>query len=394
MSRTKHQGILVAMAALGALGAFTSCADRQAGGSTGVETTNGVMAILVHDSLDLPAVAARVVARPADWQEGEPLPVDSQLLEGRTDSAGRAVFPDLPAGPWRFEMSQGRWAAQFLGKPSSESVTNRIRLQRMGTLRGKVSPFVRVLLVGLRHSTVSDSSGAFRIDSLPPGTVDIRTPHDGARGYAGIPAAGTATAPTLRTDPPGITILDDFQDGDSRMRFAPVTGGGWWYVSAAAGMVVTPEGVTAGPYLGVLTDSVTKARTFRIQTRRDTAVNAWTELGFDLGSTRANLTGLEALLLRARGEGSWSLRIRTQDASGAVFLWQKSVRLDSTWTSWRLPADSLVYGKLAWDASAVATLTRTSSVSLQSLGEGWIEIDEIGIEGPSPDKIWPGVVMP
>lgn len=382
------------LAALAVLAAFVSCADRQAGGSTGVETTNGVMAILVHDSLDLPAVAARVVARPADWMEGDPLPVDSQLLEELTDSTGRAVFPDLPAGPWRFEMSQGRWAAQFLGKPSSESVTNRIRLQRMGTLRGKVSPFVRVVLVGLRHWASSDSSGSFRIDSLPPGTVDIRTPHDGARGYAGIPAAGTATAPVLRADPAGTTILDDFQDGDSRMRFAPVTGGGWWYVSAAPGMVVTPEGVTAGPYLGVITDSLTKARSFRIDTRRDTAANPWTELGFDLGSSRANFTGLQALTIRARGEGTWSLRIRTLDAAGAVFLWQKSLRLDTAWTSRKIPADSLVYGKLTWDATAVATLSRTTSVSLQSLGEGWIEIDELGIEGPSPDKIWPGVVMP
>lgn len=380
-------------AALSGMLALTSCADRLAGGSTGVETTNGVMAILVHDSLDLPALAARVVARPADWQEGQPLPTDSLLLEAYTDSTGKAIFRDLPPGPWRFEMSQGRWAAQFLVRPSSESVTNRIRLQRMGALRGTIAPFSRVLLVGLRHSTISDSSGAFRIDSLPAGIVDIRTPHDGARGYAGIPVAGSASAPVLRADPPGTTILDDFQDGDSRMRFAPVTGGGWWYVSAAPGMVVTPEGVGAGPYLGLLADSLTKARTFKIDTRRDTATNPWTELGFDLGSSPANFTGLQALTIRARGEGAWSLRIRTLDASGAVFLWQKPLRLDSAWTSWNIPADSLVYGKLRWDAAAVATLSRATSVSLQTLGEGWIEIDELGLEGPSPDKIWPGVVM-
>lgn len=381
-----------AVAGLVAL-ALTSCADRQAGGSTGVETTNGVMAILVHDSLDLPALAARVVARPADWQEGQPLPVDSLLLEASTDSTGKAVFRDLPAGPWRFEMSQGRWAAQFLVRPSSESVTNRIRLQRMGALRGTIAPFSRVLLVGLRHSAISDSTGAFRLDSLPPGTVDIRTPLDGARGYVNIPVAATVNAPVLRADPVGTTILDDFQDGDSRMRFAPVTGGGWWYVSAAAGMTVTPEGVTAGPYLAVLTDSVTKARTFRIEALRDTATNPWTELGFDLGSSRADLTGLGFVQARVRGSGIWSLRLRTLDAAGTVYLWQKSIRLDSSWTSWRVPVDSLVNGKLRWDAVAASTLSKTTSFSFQTLGEGWIELDEIGLEGPSPDKIWPGVVM-
>lgn len=384
------RAVLLASAGL----VLASCSERRAGGSTGVETTNGVMAILVHDSLDLPAIAARVVARPADWRNGEPLPTDSLLLEGTTDSTGKAVFDDLPAGAWRFEMIQGRWAAQFLGRSSSESVTNRIRLQRMGSLRGKVAPFSRVVLVGLRHSTVSDSMGDFRMDSLPSGTVDIRTPHDGARAYANIPVASTVNAPPLRTDPLGTTILDDFQDGDTRMRFAPVTGGGWWYVSAAAGMVITPEGVTTGPYLGVRTDSLTQERTFRIDTRRDTATNPWTEVGFDLGSSRANLTGLEALLLRARGAGTWSLRVRSLDGAGTVHLWQKSIRLDSAWTSWRLPVDSLVHGKLRWDAFAASTLARTTSLSLQSLEDGWIEFDEIGLDGPSPDNIWPGVVMP
>jgi len=378
---------ILSLLALGS--ALSGCADRTAGGSTGVETTNGLLAVAIHDSMGDPVSGALVRLRPAAWKPGTALPADSARLEGWTDSLGVARFEALGSGLWRGEARKSGWSVQFLDTSLPADRARTLPLHRMGSLVGRCAPRAFVVVTGLDHSTWADANGDFRMDSLPAGLVDLRTPEDGARVYASVAPGGVRRTSPMAADPAGGTLLDDFQDGDSRMRFGPATGGGWWYVAAGTGMAVSPAGSKDNPVLAVVTDSVTGARWFGLEARRDTATWPWWETGLDFGAG-ADLSTATAFVFRMRSTASMNLRLRCRQGDSLAG-WETILPARTSWTEVRIPVSQFRSNGAPPTASALA---RTAALAFQTTIDGRLEVDDVRIEGASPGRIWPGLVMP
>lgn len=381
------------MRSLGVLGMALSllgCADtRSAGGSTGVETTNGVLAVSVRDSAGSPLAGVLVRLRPASWKPGAALPSDSTQLEGWTDSLGVARFTALGSGLWRGEARGSGWSAQFLDTARPADRTRVLALQRMGSLVGRCAPRAFVVTAGLSHWTWADDHGDFRMDSLPSGLLDVRTPQDGARVYATVAAGASRKTAPMAADPADGTLVDDFQDGDSRTRFGAAAGGGWWYVSAGSGMTVLPAGSIGSPALAVATDSVTGNRWFGVDIRRDTAVWPWWETGLDFGPG-ADFSTATAIVLRIRSTAAVNLRLRCR-LGDSLAGWETSLPARPDWTEIRVPLSQL-RGKGA--PPTTSALARTAAIAFQTTLDGRLDVDDLRIEGVPPWRMWPGLVMP
>lgn len=378
---------LLAAIALGLV--LLGCADRTAGGSTGVETTNGVLAVAVLDTAGRPLGGASVRLRPASWKPGMALPADSASLEGWTDSLGVARFVAPSSGLWRGEARMSGWSVQFLDTTCPADRLRTLGLRRMGSVTGRAAPNSFVVATGLEHSTWSDDRGDFRLDSMPAGLVDLRTPHDGARVYAVVDAGTVRRSPPMASDPLGGALLDDFQDGDSRMRFGQATGGGWWYVAAGSGMIVSPAGSAANPTLAIKTDSVTGQRWLGLEVRRDTAAYPWWEIGLDFGPG-ADLSMATAVAMRILNTAPVNLRLRCR-LGDSLAGWETNIPAHTSWTEVRIPLSQLRGNGAPPTTSALA---RTSAIALQTTLDGRLELDDVRIENAPPWKMWPGLVMP
>lgn len=364
------------------------CADRSAGG-TGVETTNGVFALIVRDSSGAIVEGALVRLRPADWKPGDALPLDASRLQASTDSSGRAVFQPLPAGLWRGEAIHLGRASQILDTSRPGDRSRSATLAKTGSVRGKAPAGSIVATIGLEHSTRTDSAGAWRLDSIPAGTLDIRCLSNGARVFVRLDAGASVTAPSLTADPQGSTLLDDFQDGDSRHRFGLPIGSGWWYVSAGTGMSIAPEGAREHPDRAVAADSASGARWLSVSTVDDSATWPWMEIGVNLGD--ADLSQVGTIVAKMRGDVAVNVSIRVFDGDSVVAWSGVQVKPNATWNDFRIPVFALRHGG---NAAVESTYRHSTAIAFQTAQAGTLAIDDLRLEGAPPWRIWPGLVMP
>jgi hypothetical protein len=368
-----------------------ACSDRLAGGSTGVETTNGLLAVNVTSSNGA-AAGARVVARPSGWKPGQILPLDSSALEQRTDSAGNATFTNLPAGLWTLEARLSGTAVLLRDSARASATPHAMKLVPMGSLVGRTIPNTPVVLVGLSHSTKSDSNGVFRFDSLPAGIVEVRSLADGARAYPQIVSGKPVDAGNLSADPQGGTLLDDFEDGDNRHRFAMAIGRSWWYASSATGVNLAPTGASTDLSKAIATDSVTSNKYLHLSFRNDSATTPWIETGTDL--VGADLSGMTALVFRIRGNVGLNVWLRVNNGT-SVSGWGASIVPTSSWTEVRIPRESFASSGIPLDSATAKTLLeKVNQLAWQTNQVGWFDLDDIRFEGASPAGIWPASVMP
>jgi hypothetical protein len=157
-----------AVAALLAL-SLLGCGDRNAAGTTGVETTNG-FSMRVLDSAGDPVVGASVMARPSTWILGDALPLGTSSLVGTTDSTGVVRFPRFPSSDWTFEARKLGRAGLFSTNSGDTSFS--ITMSGMGTVEGMATPGAMVFVAGTVHGTSAGQGGAFTLDSLPPGILN------------------------------------------------------------------------------------------------------------------------------------------------------------------------------------------------------------------------------
>ena len=157
---------------------LASCGnDRLAGGSTS-ETTNG-LAVLVLDSSGNPAARVRLRLRPLDYLQGE-APATSNpscgIIDTATNDSGVAILPKgVPAV--HLEAFGATGSVQAVIDSGVRGIV--VRLVAVAKVRGKVnlrpgSGPARIQARGLEHSVWTDSVGAFKLDSLPPGKIRLR----------------------------------------------------------------------------------------------------------------------------------------------------------------------------------------------------------------------------
>jgi len=361
--------------------------DRSAGGSS-YETENAVTATLrLPDGR--PATRAVVRARPLGWLSGQP--VDSSF-DLRSGSDGRIALR-LPAGAWRLEARQEGLVA-LLEVPAQRNALDLgpALLAAPVSIVGRATPGATIGASGLQHHAVVDAGGGFRIDSLPAGLLVLRERGTSARAFVEAKAGEVRDAGILRADSAGQIFLDDFEDGDSRLRHGAWTGGGWWWVAADSGINLSPDGADRDPSLAVFADGGGgKVFHFSAAFPAGADATAWAQCGVDFGTRPLDLSGLVAIRFRARGIGSTTVVVNL-DAATPAEVPQASFALDSLWKEFEIPVAALQLpswsGSTLDSAARVQCLRRATGLTWSRASSGDIWLDDIRLVGPSPALLW------
>jgi len=363
------------------------CSERVAGGTTGVETTNGIRLIVI-DGAGSPIPNAQVRVRPVHWLVGDPLTVDSSRTDGPTDAQGNYLCRILPPGQWRIEVRKPGLAAQFDDSTRDAPPPLPLRLAPTAILEGQAAPNELVRLQGLSRATRADAKGIFRFDSLPSGSLSLAG--NGSSAFAWLSSGETGWAGRLRADSATSILFEDFEDHDGQMRYGPVVSGGWWYAAGAAGVTILPEGVTRSFPTVLVTDSVHGGLALHLQATNDSATVPWFETGVGIGGApTSDLSKLSAISFLARGTGRTCLRLTSSALTGNQYL-SNCFDLPAKWTEIVIPLDSL-------KTSGTGADTSTRKAALRSVnGMTWAMtlpvdfwLDEIRFYGLAPRQFWP-----
>ena len=224
--------------AIGLASWLAACGDERVAGGGGIETNNTI-ALRVVDDQGAPVVAARVVARPADWIPGgsESTPPGFELS---TDIEGR-VSGELNSGRWTFEARKGGLAILSTRDVDGLSGSATLELAKMARLSGRVGlapgeSFAVVSVSGTGHAARTDSNGHWTLDSLPSGTLSlVVSGRESHRDTVVLATGATDTvswtgSPALRAlDSSGWVLLDDFSTTRPAVSIAAT--GAAWYMS-------------------------------------------------------------------------------------------------------------------------------------------------------------------
>jgi hypothetical protein len=204
----KSRCVMVVIAGLLALG-LGGCGDETAGGSARRNLTLDGQA-WYPDSTPAPGILARLRPR-AYLQAKTGLPVNGP--EARTDSAGRFTLTGLDTGHYLLEFQAGEESGAAIplaldGSQATSLVEGTLRptCALEGNLRdtqGRPVAHAEIAVFGMELRTLSDSTGYFRFDALPPDTLSFRViPEDVTLAEmdienVGLPEAGSKTLDTL-----------------------------------------------------------------------------------------------------------------------------------------------------------------------------------------------------
>jgi hypothetical protein len=388
---TGWSAILAALGTLTVAGPLwlTGCAapDRSAGGSS-YETENAV-AVRVLDPDGTPAGRVPVRVRASGWLPGDPF---GSALDTWTDEAGHLSFT-LPMGAWRLEAlgPQGRAVADIpSGRTSTDLGT--LSLAPPATVSGRAEPGSWVGAAGLQRMAQADASGWFHLDSVPAGRHVLHQIGSAARAFVALAPATRVDAGRLRIDTAGQIFLDDFEDGDSRLRHGPWTGGGWWWVDADSGVNLAPDSVSHLPVRAVFADGG-GGKVFHISAAfpAEAPATTWAQCGVDFGIRPLDLSTLASVRFRARGIGQATLIVNIEGATAAEVP-QASFQLDSVWRDVEIPVGSLQ--PPVWSGQVLNPVTRAARLrqatgltwSLSASGDIWL--DDVRLVGPSSALLW------
>lgn len=189
---------------------LAGCGQEQVAGGGGIETNNTVAARVV-DVSGVPVAGAELVVRPSGWLPDQ-TGADSLAFRGSSDAAGRVEF-SVPRGDWTIEVRSSGTGHLLSRRIESSGGVGDLVLRPMGRVRGVVFSAGRAsaTLVGIRgtrHATRPDSTGAYQLDSLPPGTLDLVVVAPGGNRLDRVDLAPASTVDLPFTGDSGIRALD------------------------------------------------------------------------------------------------------------------------------------------------------------------------------------------
>jgi hypothetical protein len=377
---------LACLLGLALLGGCASM-DRSAGGSS-YETENAVTVRFVQPD-GSPAAKAVVRVRALGYLDGDPY---DSALDSHADSGGH-FSSTLPPGAWRLEALQnGHSALVDVPAQGGGSDLGTSILASYCSVRGISMPGATVYSSGLQHRSLADSLGRFRIDSLPAGVHVLRETGSDAQAFIEVAAGDTGYSGPLRLDTAGQILIDDFEDGDSRSRYGPWTGDGWWWVGADSTVTLLPDSASQYPIRAIVPDDRGgHSLHFSAAFPAGSASTAWAQCGVDLGPQSVDLSGLTSLRFLAKGSGFLTVILDIHSATPSQVL-EATVALDSAWSEISIPVAS--FRLPSWSGSSVDAAGRTTLLkqvdgltwSLGATGELWL--DEIHLIGPSTSVLW------
>ncbi len=353
--------------------AFSGCGtDRLAGGGA-TETENGIACRILTDSGLVAARAKVVFVRTDTWVADVERDGSPQTFSAQADSAGLVRLNELPAGRWAIQSErvgmQGWKVIQ--GLPRREDT---LRLSPRTLIQGKVTgDFVeRVWAMGTAWSSPVGDGGRYVL-AKAPGKYSLA----GAAQAPVVPLAyGVSAAGESRTVNPiarrNATVLEDFQDGDSKTTLHAYNGIGNWYLNKDPGSRVFSAFDSTGPdYRGALTMQYSL---YGPTSYISAGISFFNETGYH----KLDLSGLDSFCLEVRGNGQ--MMVYFQEIlnpskvrySGEVLIGA----IDSTWRRRCLrPSD---FGT-SWDSLR----TNTTDLSFSPRGGNRLEIRQIEFWGPS-----------
>lgn len=145
--------------------------DTLVAGGSSSEVPNALTGT-ANDESGWPVAGAKVTLRPADYQPGTEVAMDSTT----TDSSGSWSLPTR-SGAWTLELAKGGdgWVSELSTWGRGES--RRDTLRRCGWIRGRIgklsSTAPRVWIAGTAHHAECDSTGSFVLGPLPPATLRL-----------------------------------------------------------------------------------------------------------------------------------------------------------------------------------------------------------------------------
>lgn len=370
---------------------LAACSQVVAGRGGGDETPN-TLTLTASDGNGAVVAGALVRIRPVDYVPGEGGTVEQGVVDLRTDSLGRASVVDLPFGRYRIEVigqAGRRMVAVDVG--DSSLAIPPVELARSAKMNGtlaRAGTGDMAYIPGTEHGSWIGDDGQFSLDSLPAGGALVRTVLSSAWTHLNF-QPGAVVRDTLWPDSLGATsaLLADFAKHSNRVPLGSLLGNGWIYLTVPDTVGLLPYGVGTNTMLGL--DTAGGNRSFHYAT-----THSWSEMGFNL-SRKGDLRGAKGLSFRAKGTGSFEVRLLSNAATGFVLV--SNVVLDTMWQEFFLPLDSM-----RTSAAATAPATKDSidarassfagfSVATRAAAQIWI--DDIRILGKTPGQIW-GLGLP
>lgn len=367
-----------------------SCSSQKdVAGGNATETTNGFRLSLI-DREGNPASSARAVLRPANHVQGD----DSSCCQtGFASAKGVIRFDSVPVGQWRVEIldASGALFYEFISTAQdSFSDLGTDTLESYAKITGKIpTPFAsnsRIEMLGTDRICFPDSYGNFAFDSIPAGVhvVQNSMAQDTLRGYVRIVAGKTNSMGTLVPESSQYLLLDDFEDGNSQHRFAPISGQGWWYQSSSLGVTIIPSDDTPVPL--DTTDPIHHGA-IHFSVKVDSGSYPWANCGVQLGlqSQGYDLSSVDSLVFWAKGMGELQVALLLQANADSISDMHANVTLTPVWNRFSVPLDTIQAGDFS---DPPAMRSQTFGLIWQMNADGEIWLDDITLIGASRDEIW------
>jgi len=400
----RHGRLAVAAGSLVLLA--TGCGDGSVagGGSSGSEAGNSItIQVLRPDGMPASGAEVRVRAsnhlRVDSSARPQGMVLDSTYADLSTGADGAVVAAGLREGSYRIEALDGEHAGQVLATSSTRSGTRAtIVLGPTGTVSGRIEggrSGAWIGLLGSDHRTRTDSDGAFRMSGLPAGNASLRAIAGTERGFQVVRPRESATVGILRPEVPAGLFLDDFEDGDTYHRYAPISGRGWWYAAMASSLASVPDDIAGNPENALMTDAATGNRFLEWSVSNPGNIaEGWAEFGVGLGAAPVDLRKLTSISFRVRGSGVVQVRIHSSRLLSKQFF-GSAVALTPDWTDVTVALGAFkVEGPGADTVDASALLDSCSGIAWSFGPAGKIALDDIRLTGIDAITLWGELIAP
>lgn len=389
--RPRRRAAGASLALLLGAGLLHGCGDSgTVAGGNGVETGN-YLAVRVTDSVGSP-VAGAMVRRipPSEWAPRVRSGLSPVLDSAPTDASGFARFPKRALGASdRFEAESGSrlgWNEAF----GADTFAVRLGGTRWTELSfaGRAPSSVWAARTSLHAAVVAGRFGM----RLP---ADVASPLAGLDS-GGIRPVGTASgrgADTVRLAwNPERFLVADFDGDMARTLPGGLAGGGWWYASTDAHLggssAFLPLGAERDLALAQApAESSWAGRSLRLGYRMDTAFSGrFLTTGFLFGNSSddgRDLSCLDSVVFRARGAGSFGLKLQLPDGLDSL---QTAIpfALSDEWRRYSLPVSSF------WTGGATpALLSRLVGLQFLATSSGELWLDDLELSGCRIQDVYP-----
>lgn len=339
---------------------YVACSFGDDVSGSSMETENSI-AFEVLLANGRPAARTDVVIRPSDFLAKSTVTAQTNLKQGiwngKTNEDGSIIIKNLPDGKYVIETKNDslKGVLNFDLGSSAQEDTLSIQMEEPGTIMGSVVlpsqySYARVSVVGLDYFVLTDSLGAFVLESLPSGTFSIVAIMESDTGS--ITPFTSAQVSVVSGDSMNINLgingkMDSVTVIDTLFleSFEDSTHG--WYTSVALYATAT---------LNTQSDVEDREGLVSYFSYTNDSTNGWALMGHAFDSVN-DFSNLDSVSFYARGDGRVSLAFDHWDDEDSTFTDKAWVHMEitSTWTRYVVkPSDFLeadsIGGNTGWDA--------------------------------------------